>query len=884
MPVKPELLAPAGDMDSLVAAVENGCDAVYFGARTMSARASAENFATSDLAFAIEYAHLRGVRAYVTVNTLVKDSEIADATDLLRHLDESGADAVIVQDMGLLAIALSQVPGLPIHASTQMTVHNSEGVRFLQDMGVKRVVLARELELDEVRRIKENSGLEIEVFVHGALCISYSGQCLASSMIGGRSGNRGHCAQPCRRKYRLRVGGRTVSAADTGGEYLLSPKDLNASLLLPELFESGVDSIKIEGRLKRPEYVACTVGIYRRLIDRCAEDLAGYFVSDDEYRSLAQIFNRGFTTGYLGGNPHGDLMSSKSPRNRGIAVGTVTGYDRRRMRLRVKLTGRLNSGDGIGIGFGVKAGTSSGTSPGEIEAGMVVRGMHAGGVLVDHAGSGTIVDIPCNITASIPAGSVVYRTLDRRLTDALRRTFTSPAPIRRVPITITAEAVVGSPFELQIMDCDGNAVSVYSEYVVERAVNAPTTKEQIVRQLGRLGNTVFEASAVDVTIGAGADAGIAGGVFIPVRQLNRARNDAVSELAAARIRWAGRAGLRPRVGPARTGSPYPEDHEKSLTRKENGGRGGAPSTARPLTKPLLAVSVDTLIGVQKAISGGADAIYFGGEQFRGMDTRDTRDAGEAVRYVHRMARLIYLKTPRIARDCQMSSAEETLLAAEALGSDGVVVSNLGVFRLASEMGLNTIVDSPLNVFNQRSLRFWADRGAGMVTLSPELNIREVRRIAAHGAGTGTGAVECIVHGRLTLTVSEHCVVGGISGCDSGRTAPDMACEAGCFELVDEKGYAFPLVMDTDCRTHLLNSSELCMLDRIPEIVRSGVASIRIEAVASAIAFSRLEEIVRLYRDAIDGCCGEGKSGLQKRCPDITGGGGYTTGHYRRGVL
>jgi len=300
--------------------------------------------------------------------------------------------------------------------------------------------------------------------------------------------------------------------------------------------------------------------------------------------------------------------------------------------------------------------------------------------------------------------------------------------------------------------------------------------------------------------------------------------------------------------------------------------------------------VDTLGGVRKAISGGADAIYFGGEQFRGMDAQDTQDAGEAVRYVRRMGRLIYLKTPRIARDCQMSSAEETLLTAEALGSDGVVVSNLGVFRLASEMGLNTIVDSPLNVFNQRSLQFWADRGAGIVTLSPELNIREVRRIAAHGAGagtyTGTGVVECIVHGRLTLMVSEHCVVGGISGCDSGRTAQDVACGAGCFELVDEKGYAFPLVMDADCRTHLLNSSELCMLDRIPEIVRAGVASVRIEAPApaSAIACSRLEEIVRLYRGAIDGCCGEGKSGLRNRCPDITGGGGYTTGHYRRGVL
>jgi collagenase-like PrtC family protease len=466
MVAKPELLAPAGNNESLIAAVLNGCDAVYLGATMLSARASAANFTPDELADAIDYAHLRGVKAYVAVNTLVKDSETNDAADLLYHLDESGADAVIVQDVGLLSMARSLAPDLPIHASTQMTVHNSEGAGFLQDMGVKRVVLAREMTLDEIKQVRQNTDLEIEIFVHGALCISYSGQCLMSSMIGGRSGNRGVCAQPCRKRYRLRTlsSGREVK---TDGEYLLSPRDLNTSQILPELIEAGIDSFKIEGRLKRPEYVACVTRIYRGLIDRYVtssplqatglpasqdaqrristglnsaqsvrtydfanispalsalrdkldstqmclkvsvrdssplrvagsspaeviKDPPGYFVMDrqersidatackgralldDESRHLAQVFNRGFTAGYLTGNPRGELMSRKRPYNRGIPIGTVIGCGQN--RLRIRLSGTLCIGDGIGV-------TGAAGAEGEVTG-------EGEGVGVDDGGSG----------------------------------------------------------------------------------------------------------------------------------------------------------------------------------------------------------------------------------------------------------------------------------------------------------------------------------------------------------------------------------------------------------------------------------------------------------------------------------------------------------------
>ncbi|MEA1909271.1 MAG: U32 family peptidase, partial [Euryarchaeota archaeon] len=525
---RPELLAPAGDRESLVAAVENGCDAVYLGAQILSARASAANFTLGELADAIDYAHLRGVKAYVTVNTLVKDSETKDAADLLYHLDKSGADSVIVQDMGLLSLARSIVPGLPVHASTQMTVHNSEGARFLQAMGVKRVVLAREMTLDEIRQVRQNTEIEIETFVHGALCISYSGQCLTSSMIGGRSGNRGVCAQPCRKRYELRTAGRRV---ETDGEYLLSPKDLNLSRVLPELIDAGVDSLKIEGRLKRPEYVACAVWIYRRLIDRYLKDPSGYFVSDDESLRLAQLFNRGFTEAYLGKNPRGTLMSRIRPHNRGIRVGTVTRRDSRAGRISVELSGGLNIGDGIGIDEAVKTVWNAGDSGnvgdiGTAGVGMIVRQMYECGRRMGQAGAGMVVEIPSGVL--VPAGSAVYKTLDQQLMDALRRTFTSPTPLRKVPVKIRAKAAVGLPFELQIEDMDSNWVCVHTEYVIERAIRDPTTKEQIVRQLTKLGKTVFEVSDIDIEI--------EGEVFIPVSQLNLVRNDAVSRLESARIR------------------------------------------------------------------------------------------------------------------------------------------------------------------------------------------------------------------------------------------------------------------------------------------------------------------------------------------------------------
>ena len=319
-----ELLAPAGSRVALVAAVESGADAVYLAGNMFGARAYADNFDEEGMREAIRFAHLRGVHVHVTVNTIMDSRELPELKKYLRFLYEAGADAVLVQDLGAARIVRETVPELPMHASTQMTVHNLDGVRALEALGFSRVVLSREVTLEAVRHICAHAKAEIEVFVHGARCGCYSGQCLMSSMIGGRSGNRGRCAQPCRLPYTQVDEKDHDLLGDSAGKYLLSPRDMNTINLLPELLAAGVTSLKIEGRMKRPEYVAVAVGCYRRAVDSF---LSGDFaVPEEDSRALAQIFNRDFTTAYLEKKQGRNMMSDKRPKNRGLMLGRVQEY------------------------------------------------------------------------------------------------------------------------------------------------------------------------------------------------------------------------------------------------------------------------------------------------------------------------------------------------------------------------------------------------------------------------------------------------------------------------------------------------------------------------------------------------------------------------------
>ena len=343
-----------GDFECLKAAVQNGADSVYFGASNFNARASAANFNLTNLKDAISYAKLRGVNTHLTLNTLIKSTEFEDAVLLAKKAYEFGIDAIIVQDLGLARYLIKNFPDLPIHASTQMTIHNLEGVREIEKLGFKRAVLSRELSLEEIEYICSHSNIEIETFIHGALCICYSGQCLFSSMVGGRSGNRGKCAQPCRLPYELVAKSNSLKYknADTSNTslskgYLLSTRDLCSLEYLPKLINAGVMCFKIEGRMKSPEYVATVTRIYRKYIDLA---LSGkkYIINQNDIEELAQVFNRGnFSTGHLSSKPNKDLVYSKKPNNMGIYIGNVSNVKNNKGHVLVNLAHSISLGDTI---------------------------------------------------------------------------------------------------------------------------------------------------------------------------------------------------------------------------------------------------------------------------------------------------------------------------------------------------------------------------------------------------------------------------------------------------------------------------------------------------------------------------------------------------------
>lgn len=840
---KPELLAPAGGMEALIAAVENGADAVYLGARAFSARGYASNFSEKELEEAIDYAHLRGVKVYITVNTLLKEGEMESAFGLLSRLREMGADAIIIQDLGLIFLAGKYLPDLPLHASTQMTLHNSEGVEFVKNLGIERVVLSRESSLEDIKRIKEKTETEIEVFIHGALCISYSGQCLLSSLIGGRSGNRGYCAQPCRKKYRLYCKGKQIK---TSGSYLLSPKDLNTSPGLGTLIEAGIESFKIEGRMKRPEYVAGVVRIYRRLIDRFAENPAGYTVSEEEQETLTQLFNRGFTQGYFFENPRGELMSRENPHNRGIPAGTVVGYDRRSNRIRVKLSRPLRLGDGIMV-------ENAKTRP--EDKGKIISSMYTEKGPVYSAGNGDIVEIPFDSRA--PSGSTVYRTHDKKLMDSLKKESASGSLKPKIPVSITATITSGKPVKLEIKDRDSNKVTVESEYLVEKAEKQPTLKTQIEKQLSKLGNTLFEAAELHVTIEEN--------IFIPMGQLNELRTKAILQLENLKISKWKRKTLQ--------NLKFPEQREKTRYREETVS-GNIPVC------PLLSVSVYSLEGLEGALAGGADCIYFGEGLFRKPESSGLEGSSaanldlifeKAVMKTRASGRKIYFSTPKIVKDSEMKSIENIFSNVKKLEADGILASNLGIINLAKAEKIPFIADSPLNIFNSRTFALLLQEGAQTAVISPELTLEEIKEIASHGPS------ECIVHGRLELMESEHCLVGGLLGKDKVQcSAP---CRSGSFTLVDDKNYEFPLLMDNQCGMHILNSRSLCMLEYVSEFIESRVSSLRIETLGMENV-EEIKKITQAYKTAINSYIETGKQG-KDRCESQ--GKGFTTGHYFRGV-
>lgn len=498
---KPELLAPAGSYAALIAAINAGCDAVYLSGYMFGARHFAPNFSREEIIKAIEVCHIYGVKIYVTVNTLIYEEEVNTFLEYIDFLHQHNVDAVIMQDLGMIDLVHQTYPNLEIHASTQMNIHNQEGVKVCEDIGIKRVVLARETSVETIKNIKQNCNVELEVFVHGALCVSYSGQCLMSSLIGGRSGNRGSCAGTCRLAYKVYDDKGNKLNND---EYVLSTKDLNTLDNISRIIDLGVDSFKIEGRMKRPEYVFLVVSIYRKAIDSYLET-GNVIIDQKDIKELKKIFNRDFTKGFMFDEDNNSITNEYRPNHLGVKIGEVV--DVMNKMVTIKLIDDLSKNDGIRF---VKS-----------NIGCTVTKILKNKKTVLFSTKGDVVTI--KMDERIKVGDVVVKTTDFNQLKELENKIS--VINKKVKINGVIKLKIGQKIYLKLSD-GVNTVEVF-DFIVEAAKNAPLTDDQIRKQIGKLGTTPFILDRLEIIKD--------NNIFINNKKLNEIRRIACNELINKRL-------------------------------------------------------------------------------------------------------------------------------------------------------------------------------------------------------------------------------------------------------------------------------------------------------------------------------------------------------------
>jgi putative protease len=783
-----ELLSPVGNWNSLYAAVQNGCDAVYLGGKSFNARKSADNFTLDELKDVFAYAHIRGVEVYVTVNTLYKDSEVKGVLEFIENIYQYGVDGVILQDLGTAKLVKGNFPNLELHASTQMTIHNVEGAKYLEELGFSRAVMARELSIAEVKEIAKNTNLEIEAFVHGALCISYSGQCLMSSLIGGRSGNRGRCAQPCRLPYSLvDLENGEVVKKEHEKKYLLSPKDINTLEIIPELIEAGITSFKIEGRMKRPEYTALVTEKYRKYIDGYFEKKA-YQVLTKDQEEIEQIFNRGgFIPGYYLGKDNLDLISHQRPKNWGVKVGEVLAYNQQTKECKIKLSKNLSEGDGIEV--------------------WVDGGKNTGMVLSDYQQISKDI-ISVEIRGKIKEGNPVYRTSQKELLERLQESYVLPDTIKKVEIFGQVSAKLGRPMEISLWDSAGHYVSAQSDFIPEEAQKRAISDDDFEEQLSKLGNTPYELESLELDID--------DNLFIPISKINELRRDGVEKLDYQRSQQFIETPRNDRI----------KDETLSLESSKLGD------------KKDLAVYLKSLDYIEEVLELGVDRVYC---DSRGLQIEKIIDKFKGYQSQ------LFVKLPQISRSAEMKRVKKEIEELEQSEVSGYLVPQLGVAELLTDSEKLLIADYPLNTFNSYTVKHWQEEGYQSLVLSPELNLQEIKEIAKYN----NIDKELIVYGHLPMMITEYCPIGSVKNDFSFDKKCQGECSNRSYGLLDRKGMVAPIEADrSSCTTIIYNSQPLYLIDYLAEISLAGCQSYRLDFILEEK--DEVLEIIKAYQAKLQG--------------------------------
>ena len=799
---RPELLAPAGDWECARAAVENGADAIYFGLERFNARMRAHNFTEADLPRLMEFLHRRGVKGYVTFNTLVFANEMAEAEQYLRAIIAAGVDAAIVQDVGICRLIRKLSPDFPIHASTQMTVTSAGGVEFARELGCDLVVLARECSLKEIEKIQavqvshtqhatRNIPMPLEVFVHGALCVAYSGQCLTSEALGGRSANRGECAQACRMPYELISDGKSVPLGDK--RYLLSPQDLAGIEVLPELIRAGVASLKIEGRLKTPEYVANITRVYRQALDAAMKNVAPDSATKRAAKyNLEMGFSRGLYTGWFRGINNQELVHARFGKKRGVYLGEVARIQGERVA--VKLHAPLKPGDGVVFDAGHPDQDEEGGRVYTIE----MRGKEA---LIGF-GRGDL-DFK-----RFQPGDKLWKTSDPELDRRLRQSFSGDKPQFQRPIAMEVHGSAGQPMTLIARDEEGHVAKVDSAIPLAVAEKQPLSTEKLREQLGRLGGTPFELGELKNLLD--------GAVMLPVSELNRLRRDAVNQLETLRAqpkRWT--------LNAVAESSRF-QLRESSAVAAE------------------LIVLVRNLSQLETALSCGVQTLY--------CDFENPKKYREAVTMAHTAAgcaapqRTIWVAAPRIFK-----TGEEWILnQVRSCNADGYLVRNYDHLKFFSDC--RRIGDFSLNVANALSADYFKNHfGLERVTASYDLNFTQLEALLKSAPPEW---FEITIHQHIPMFHMEHCVFCAFLSNGTDYTNCGRPCDKHNVKLRDRVGAEHPLKADIGCRNTVFNALAQTGAEYVSRMLALGARKFRIEFLNETPA--QVKETISKYRQLLRG--------------------------------